>query len=595
MQASPPLRAAIYTRVSSDEQTKGYGLEYQREDCKSAVARDGHAMTKEYSDPGVSGTLEQRPGLNALRADAQRGCFDVLYVWKSDRLARDEILQLTLYRELKAHGIEVRSVTEPEMNDLMRGIYAVFGAEDLRNLKSKMYSGRLRAVRDGKWIGSVPYGYTRDRRTLRLKPHPAETAWLRRLFTWFVDDRMTLTALATRAHAHHIPTRFDARKKTKPTNGPGFWSKGSLGRLLRRDYYATGTAWYLKYRAPRLTKPTARPRSDWIRVPVPPLITQKLFAAAQYQLKQNLANSPRRSWRTYLFAKRLVCGYCERRLTGVCRPDREAAKYYRANAWVEKRCPHCRHYLERDLEQSIWPTLTELLQSPARLAASLEAHRALTSPSHGLENELKDVASTESRLTRMEDTLLTYELEGFFSPSAIARKRADLRSQRQKLEERKRELATFQATEEQRHAAAASAADFYQAIRDHLRDPSYETKRRVTQVLVEKIVLRDRHAEVWLNIPINDSLPVAVNVISGAAQQTSEAIPLRGRNTHTPSNPAVPGRLRRSLNMTGDANDATSATERQDSRMQDSILLVIPVSLGGPTSQRPGTRADIAA
>src|SRR5438552_15905422 len=95
------LRAVIYTRVSSDEQVKGYGLEYQLEDCRRAINQHGHRLVHLYSDPGISGTLEDRPGLNQLRQDAKVGQFDVLYFWKSDRLASDEIIQLTLYREFQ--------------------------------------------------------------------------------------------------------------------------------------------------------------------------------------------------------------------------------------------------------------------------------------------------------------------------------------------------------------------------------------------------------------------------------------------------------------------------------------------------------------
>jgi site-specific DNA recombinase len=115
-QHSSQRRAVIYTRVSSDEQTKGYGLEYQLEDCRRAVTQHGHHLTQVYSDPGISGTLENRPGLTQLRDDAKKGRFDILYFWKSDRLARDEILQLTLYREFRHCGIETYSVSEPNTN-----------------------------------------------------------------------------------------------------------------------------------------------------------------------------------------------------------------------------------------------------------------------------------------------------------------------------------------------------------------------------------------------------------------------------------------------------------------------------------------------
>src|SRR3989344_4686970 len=203
------LRAVIYTRVSSDEQTKGYGLEYQLEECEKVVKRNGHILIDVYSDPGISGTIENRPGLSKLRQDAKSGQFDIIYFWKSDMMARDEILQLTLYREFKENGIEVCSATEPEMNELMKGIYAVFGANELRVIKERMYLGRLRALRGGKWIASVPYGYEMNKETLKIEINKQGAQYVKKLFKWFVEEKLSLTGLTQKAQKNQIPTKFD--------------------------------------------------------------------------------------------------------------------------------------------------------------------------------------------------------------------------------------------------------------------------------------------------------------------------------------------------------------------------------------------------
>jgi len=47
--------AAIYTRVSTDEQGKGYSLPTQLENCRQYAAKQGYAVEAEFSDE-YSGT-----------------------------------------------------------------------------------------------------------------------------------------------------------------------------------------------------------------------------------------------------------------------------------------------------------------------------------------------------------------------------------------------------------------------------------------------------------------------------------------------------------------------------------------------------------
>ena len=64
-----------------------------------------------YSDR-LSGAKEARPGLNALMADARRGAFDVLVVWRFDRFARS-VKQLVLaLEEFRSLGIDFISHQE---------------------------------------------------------------------------------------------------------------------------------------------------------------------------------------------------------------------------------------------------------------------------------------------------------------------------------------------------------------------------------------------------------------------------------------------------------------------------------------------------
>lgn len=80
------LRVAIYLRVSTDEQLKGYGLTYQKEKLLSYIQSQDYVLNANhiYSEEGYSGTLpiEERPQLKRLFSDAQNGAFDLEIVSK---------------------------------------------------------------------------------------------------------------------------------------------------------------------------------------------------------------------------------------------------------------------------------------------------------------------------------------------------------------------------------------------------------------------------------------------------------------------------------------------------------------------------------
>ena len=70
------MRAAIYLRVSTDEQT----TENQERELRAAADRIGHEIVAVYRDAGISGSKgrDQRPGFDAMHKDAARRRFDVV-------------------------------------------------------------------------------------------------------------------------------------------------------------------------------------------------------------------------------------------------------------------------------------------------------------------------------------------------------------------------------------------------------------------------------------------------------------------------------------------------------------------------------------
>jgi site-specific DNA recombinase len=162
-------RAAIYLRVSTEEQTQGYGLDDQRAKCLDYARLYDFDLGGEYRDEGISGRYDEdkRDGLAALLAAAELGMFNILIVSALDRIARKASLQLRIIDQLEARGITIHSVkeridTSTPAGRLLRTILAGVAEMEREVIVERTTGGRnQRGKKDGEKGGRVPYGYTR--------------------------------------------------------------------------------------------------------------------------------------------------------------------------------------------------------------------------------------------------------------------------------------------------------------------------------------------------------------------------------------------------------------------------------------------------
>ena len=102
------MKVAIYVRVSTSEQT----VANQRQALCEYCDRRGWQIVREYSDEGISGAKSDRPELNRLMQDADKGKFAAVCVWKFDRFGRSTQHLLKSLEVFKGLGIEFVSVSE---------------------------------------------------------------------------------------------------------------------------------------------------------------------------------------------------------------------------------------------------------------------------------------------------------------------------------------------------------------------------------------------------------------------------------------------------------------------------------------------------
>jgi len=134
----------------------------QVDDSENLIQNRDWFLYDTYKDLGVSGkNPDRRPELARLMEDAKQRRFDVLVVWRSDRLFRSLKHMVHALEELNALGIEFVSVMEPfdtttPQGKLVIHVVSAF-AEFERNLMIERTKAGIAAARKrGKRLGRPP-------------------------------------------------------------------------------------------------------------------------------------------------------------------------------------------------------------------------------------------------------------------------------------------------------------------------------------------------------------------------------------------------------------------------------------------------------
>src|ERR687898_314531 len=109
------VRAALYERVSSEEQVEGYSLDAQDRAGRLYCETHGLEAVHVYRDEGRSGRtddLSKRPAFRQMLNDAEAGLFDVVVVHKLDRFARNRRVAFEAFERLAKARVGFVSLSE---------------------------------------------------------------------------------------------------------------------------------------------------------------------------------------------------------------------------------------------------------------------------------------------------------------------------------------------------------------------------------------------------------------------------------------------------------------------------------------------------
>ena len=212
-------------------------------------------IERRYEDQ-FTGTVIDRPALTRLLKDAKHGRFDVLLVYRVDRLARSIRGLAQIIDELDQAGVIFRSATEPfdtgtpagRMMVQMLGVFAEF---ERALIVERITAGLERKAARGGWCGGQrPFGLNIAADRDSLERNPAEAPLVPVIFDHYVNRKAGSSALATWLNEQGYRTK----------NGR-LWSAASVITVIRNRTYL-GEIYY---------------RGNWYPAPHEPLIPTRAF------------------------------------------------------------------------------------------------------------------------------------------------------------------------------------------------------------------------------------------------------------------------------------------------------------------------------
>src|SRR5262245_47141173 len=510
------LRAAVYARVSSQQQADANTIASQVEALRDRVRSDGLKLDAEFCflDEGYSGATLLRPALERLRDQAAAGALDRLYVHSPDRLARSYAYQVLLLEEFRRCGVEVvflnRPIGRSPEEDLLLQVQGMVAEYERAKILERSRRGKRHAARGGSInvLSGAPFGYRYLGKQeaggqARYEIIPEEAAVVRKVFTWVGRDRCSIGEVRRRLQAEGIRTR----------TGKAYWDRTTVWGMLKNPAYM-GEAAFGKTRAvplkPRLRTQRGKPAQprraashedtpaeEQIAIAVPALVSADLFAAVAEQLAENKQRS-RQSHRgaRHLLQGLLVCQSCGYACYG--KPlSRRAAKgkvrhyaYYRcigtdAYRFGGERICGNKQVRTDVIEAAVWEDVCGLLANPGRVKAEYQRRlsRKGKEKNRASEQVSKLVAQVQRSLTRLIDA---YQ-EGLLTKSEFEPRVRVTRERLAKLEVEAEAARDQEAEGQQLEAVIGHLEGFAQQVACQLRDAAGGTRREILRALVKQV------------------------------------------------------------------------------------------------------------
>jgi len=352
--AGDKKRVALLLRVSDKKQAKDdqdVPIPVQRDYCLRLFESHSHEWviatqdvggrpeTIEYTEAGVSAfklSKDDRELLATAMLDAAADKFDILVIYKTDRLSRNSEEYPIIIRQFANLGVEiwVYETGQPlksstQVDKLLRFVEGWQAETESVNTRVRVTNAMRRMAENGLWTGGkTSYGYklrpipdqagtgTSKKRLVRsIEVNEDEAKWVRLMFDLYVNQGLGCSQVA---RFINNPPYLARKRNGEPWDGP------QIIEVLKNPIYMGRPAWgkssYMTGRRVR------KGPKDWVwsevHVPQWQLVEEATWHKAQELRKERYGEvmkgkqkMPPRSFTSHLLLTGVAfCGYCHQPL-----------------------------------------------------------------------------------------------------------------------------------------------------------------------------------------------------------------------------------------------------------------------------------------
>lgn len=375
------LRAALYPRVSTEEQAKfGLSIHDQQKDLEEYAKASGMKIVGIYPDAGFSARkkIEKRPAMMELLAAVQRDEIDIILVTKLDRWFRNIGEYYKVQEILDAHNVCWKTIYEDYDTATAAGRLKINIMLAVAQDEADRTGERIKKVLDAKkernevCTGHLPKGYKIEGKFAVIDKEAEQD--VKAFFKVFLETGSIHNAINA---APNLKLQYRTASKM----------------LDNRGYVG-----------------------EWHGLSIPPYLTTEEFDRIQ-TLRRRLQRKVAQN-RTYIFSGLLVCGDCGRRIGG--RPRKlvngESYVYSCDGAYQYKGCPNHANIMENTIEQYLLEAIDEKIKV---FANTKEENKQDTKESE------EKAKSLRKKLSKLSDLYL----DDLISKDEYAKRYADLTEQ----------------------------------------------------------------------------------------------------------------------------------------------------------------------
>ena len=558
----PEILAALYARVSSEQQADEHTIDSQVAALRTRVTEDALQLPaeREFLDAGYSGATLVRPALERLRDLVAAGGIDRLYVHSPDRLARRYAYQALLLDEFQAAGVEVvfvnRALGQSPEDELLLQVQGMVAEYERAKILERSRRGKRHGAQVGmvSVLGGAPYGYHYIKKdegggAARFEIVLDEARVVRQVFQWVGQERATIGEVVRRLTAAKEQTRM----------GKTVWDRTTVWDMLKNPAYM-GMAAFGKTQAgpvgPRLRAQRGRPLQprdatshrdtpleDWLHIPVPPIVDAAVFAAVHEQLQENRRRA-RLGLRgaKYLLQGLVCCAQCGYAYYG--KAISPSARKHHPRYYAYYRCVGTdayrfggvrvcgNHQVRTDLlDVAVWLEARTLLEQPHRLEQ--EYRQRLTVRSEQ-ETERTAVERQRDKLRQGLARLIDSYTEGYLEKPEFDSRVSRQRQRIAALDEQVRQLADAEALQRELRLLIGRLEDFADQVEEGLETADWLARREIIRTLVSRVEIDHTQVNVVFRVPPDPFVVSPDSLDRGVLQhcRRRETRPLRAPLVH---------------------------------------------------------------